>query len=80
LAGGRVKLAQNSNYEWAAALKILRPKLVIVHHFDEWRAPLSNAISRSNTKRAQGFEQEIKWVDRGIKVIIPQLLATYALE
>jgi L-ascorbate metabolism protein UlaG (beta-lactamase superfamily) len=73
-------LAQNSNYEWATALRILRPKRVIIHHFDEWRAPLSQGISRSNTKRAQGFEQEIKWVDREIKVIIPQLLGTYSLE
>jgi L-ascorbate metabolism protein UlaG (beta-lactamase superfamily) len=73
-------LAQNSNYDWAAALRILRPKRVIIHHFDEWRAPLSQGISRSNTRRAQGFEQEIKWVDREIKVIIPELLGTYTLE
>jgi L-ascorbate metabolism protein UlaG (beta-lactamase superfamily) len=73
-------LAENSNYDWAPALKILRPKLVIVHHFDEWRAPLSYGISRSNIKRAQRLEQEVKAVDKEIKVIIPQFLTTYTLE
>jgi hypothetical protein len=73
-------LAENSNYEWATALKILRPKLVIVHHFDEWRAPLSYGISRSNMKRAQRLEQEVKAVDREIKVLIPRFLTPYTLE
>jgi L-ascorbate metabolism protein UlaG (beta-lactamase superfamily) len=73
-------LAENSNYEWGNALKMLRPKLVIVHHFDEWRAPLSYGISRANMKRAQRLEQEVKAVDREIKVIIPQFLTTYTLE
>jgi L-ascorbate metabolism protein UlaG (beta-lactamase superfamily) len=73
-------LAENSNYEWATALKILRPKLVIVHHFDEWRAPLSWGISKSNIKRAQRLEQQVKSVDGEIKVIIPQFLTTYTLE
>jgi L-ascorbate metabolism protein UlaG (beta-lactamase superfamily) len=73
-------LAENSNYEWADAIKILHPKLVIVHHFDEWRAPFSQGISRSNLKRAQRLEQEVKSVDRQIKVIIPEFLMTYTLE
>jgi L-ascorbate metabolism protein UlaG (beta-lactamase superfamily) len=73
-------LAENSNYEWADAIKILHPKLVIVHHFDEWRAPLSYGISRANVKRAQRLEQEVKSVDREIKVIIPQFLTTYTSE
>ena len=73
-------LAENHNYEWARALKILHPKLVIVHHFDQWRAPLSSGISRANIKRAQRLEQEVKSVDRDIKVIIPQFLATYTLD
>ena len=30
-------LAENSNYDWTEALKILRPKTVIVHHYDDWR-------------------------------------------
>src|SRR5438093_9960687 len=73
-------LAENSNYEWADAIKILHPKLVIVHHFDEWRATLSYEISRANVKRAQRLEQEVKSVDREIKVIILQFLTTYTLE
>lgn len=36
-------LAQNSNYDWSEALKILRPKTVIVHHYDDWRVPLTSA-------------------------------------
>jgi L-ascorbate metabolism protein UlaG (beta-lactamase superfamily) len=73
-------LAENSHYEWATALKILRPKTVIVHHFDTWRAPLAYGISRANMKRAQLLEQEVKAVDREIKVIIPQFLTTYVFE
>jgi hypothetical protein len=73
-------LAENGNYEWQAALRILQPKMVIVHHFDEWRAPLSYGISRANIKRAQRLEQEVKAVNRETKVIIPRLLATYTLD
>jgi L-ascorbate metabolism protein UlaG (beta-lactamase superfamily) len=73
-------LAENGNYEWADALKILRPKLVIVHHFDEWRAPFAEGISNSHIKRAQRLEQQIKSVDSQIKVIIPKFLMSYALE
>jgi L-ascorbate metabolism protein UlaG (beta-lactamase superfamily) len=73
-------LAENSNYDWADAIKILHPKLVIVHHFDEWRVPFSQGISRTNIKRAQRLEQEVKSVDREIKVIIPRFLMTYTLE
>jgi hypothetical protein len=73
-------LAENSNYDWADAIKILYPKLVIVHHFDEWRVPFSQGISRTNIKRAQRLEQEVKSVDREIKVIIPRFLMTYTLE
>ena len=73
-------LAENGNYDWADAIKILHPKLVIVQHFDEWRAPFSGGISRANIKRAQRLEQEVKSVDRQIKVIIPEFLKTYTLE
>src|ERR671911_2557729 len=38
-------LAENSNYDWTEALKILRPKTVIVHHYDDWRG----AILRGGT-------------------------------
>jgi L-ascorbate metabolism protein UlaG (beta-lactamase superfamily) len=73
-------LAENANYEWAEAIKILRPKTVIVHHFDTWRAPFSWAISASNRRRAQRLEQQVQSVDRNIKVIIPEFLKTITLE
>ena len=73
-------LAATGNYEWADAIKILRPKTVIVHHFDEWRAQFSSGIPASNRKRAQRVEQQVKSVDSNIKVIIPEFLQTITLE
>ncbi|MGZ8477971.1 MAG: MBL fold metallo-hydrolase [Candidatus Binatia bacterium] len=73
-------LADNSNYDWAAALKILRPKIVIIHHYDEWRTPYGDGIPESNKRRAQRFERLIKSVDKQIKVIIPELLKPVVLE
>jgi L-ascorbate metabolism protein UlaG (beta-lactamase superfamily) len=73
-------LAENSNYDWADALKILRPKTVIIHHYDEWRTPFADGIPESNKRRAQRFERLIKSVDRQIKVIIPEHLKPLALE
>ena len=73
-------LADNSNYDWADALKILRPKTVIIHHYDEWRTPYGDGIPESNKRRAQRFERLIKSVDKQIKVIIPELLKPVVLE
>ena len=73
-------LADNSNYDWADALKMLRPKTVIIHHYDEWRTPFADGIPESNMRRAQRFERLIKSVDRQIKVIIPELLKPVVLE
>jgi len=73
-------LADNSNYDWADALKILRPKIVIIHHYDEWRTPYGDGIPESNKHRAQRFERLIKSVDKQIKVIIPELLKPVILE
>ena len=67
-------LADNSNYDWSNALKILRPKTVIIHHYDEWRTPFTEGIPESNRRRAQRFERLIKSVDTRIKVVIPELL------
>ncbi len=38
-------LAENSNYDWTEAIKILRPKTVIVHHYDDWHVPLSSGMT-----------------------------------
>lgn len=73
-------LAENSNYDWPDALKSLRPKTVIIHHYDEWRTPYADGIPESNKRRAQRFERLIKSVDRQIKVIIPELLKPVILE
>lgn len=73
-------LADNSNYDWADALKILRPKTVIIHHYDEWRTSFADGIPESNRRRAQRFERLIKSVDKQIKVIIPELLKPVVFE
>lgn len=73
-------LAASGNYEWTDAIKILRPKTVVIHHFDEWRAPFSGGIPASNRKRAQRMEQQVKSVDGNINVIIPDFLKTITLE
>ena len=67
-------------YDLASALKTLNPKVMIVHHFDDWAAPFSEGISEKNLRRAQGFARDVGAVDNQIKVIIPQLLMTYTLE
>lgn len=73
-------LAENSNYDWTEALKILRPKTVVVHHYDDWRVPLSSGMTVAVRRRAQRLEQDVKSVDRNIKVIIPDFLQTITLE
>jgi L-ascorbate metabolism protein UlaG (beta-lactamase superfamily) len=73
-------LADNRNYDWADALKILKPKTVIIHHYDEWRTPFSEGIPESNRRRAQRFEHRIKTFDPQIKVVIPELLKTISFE
>lgn len=73
-------LAENSNYDWSEAIKILRPKTVIIHHYDEWRVPLSSGMTAAVRKRAQRLERDVKSVERNIKVIIPEFLKTFTLE
>jgi L-ascorbate metabolism protein UlaG (beta-lactamase superfamily) len=73
-------LAENSNYDWPEALKILRPKTVIIHHYDEWRTAFSEGIPGSNQRRAQRFERLIKSFDKQINVIIPEFFKPISLE
>jgi L-ascorbate metabolism protein UlaG (beta-lactamase superfamily) len=73
-------LAENGNYDWPDALKLLRPKTVIIHHYDEWRTPFSDGIPESNRRRAQRFAKIIKSVDNQIKVIIPEFFKPITLE
>ncbi|HUR70388.1 MAG TPA: MBL fold metallo-hydrolase [Candidatus Limnocylindrales bacterium] len=72
-------LAENGNYHWNDALKILRPKTVIIHHYDEWRTPFTDGIPDSNRRRAQRFERLIKSWNKQVKVIIPELLEPFDL-
>lgn len=73
-------LAENGNYDWTEALTILRPKTVVVHHYDDWRVPLSSGMTAAVRRRAQRLEKDVKSVDRNIKVIIPEFLQTITLE
>ena len=70
----------HQGYNLSSVLKTLNPKVIIVHHFDDWAAPFSEGISEANMKRAQRFARNVGAVDSQIKVIIPQLLMTYTLE
>lgn len=80
LAPDVAMLAANANYDWSEALKILRPKTVIVHHYDDWRVPFSEGMTTAVRRRAQRLERDVKAVDRNIKVIIPEFLRTFTLE
>lgn len=73
-------LAENRNYNWPDALKLLQPKTVVIQHYDEWRTPFSEGIPESNRRRAQRFEKVIKTFDSKIRVIIPELLKTISLD
>jgi hypothetical protein len=73
-------LAPPAGYDLARAIKLLKPKVIVLHHYDTWRAPLAGGISRSNKRRAQQFEDEVRWNDRQIKVIIPDFFMTYTLQ
>jgi len=73
-------LAENRNYHWPDALELLRPKTVVIHHYDQWRTPFSEGIPESNRRRAQRFERVITSFDNKIKVIIPELLKPVSLE
>jgi L-ascorbate metabolism protein UlaG (beta-lactamase superfamily) len=52
-------LAENSNYDWTEALTVLRPRTVIVHHYDEWRVPLASGMTAAVRRRAQRWEREV---------------------
>jgi L-ascorbate metabolism protein UlaG (beta-lactamase superfamily) len=73
-------LADNRSYHWPNAFELLKPKIVVIHHYDQWRTPLSEGIPDSNRRRAQRFARVITSFDRNIKVIIPELLKTMTLE
>lgn len=67
-------------YTLKNALRALKPKTIIVQHFDDWRAPFSQALPSFRTRRAERFKRDILAVDGTINVIIPEFLKTYTLE
>jgi L-ascorbate metabolism protein UlaG (beta-lactamase superfamily) len=84
LAGVRPDVALlavgHDGYNLERVLKALKPKVIIIQHFDEWRAAFSEGIPESNKRRAQRFAREIRAVDNQIRVIIPDFFMTHALE
>ncbi len=68
------------NYNLERVLKKLKPKVVIIQHYDQWRTPFSEGIPERRSRRAQRFARDITAVDNQIKVIIPDFFMTYTLE
>ena len=68
------------SYVLRHVLNTLKPEVIIIHHFDEWRVPFSEGLQRKYERRAQRFEQDIAYVDNRIQVIIPEFLKPYNLE
>ena len=67
-------------YNLEQILKNLKPKVVIIQHFDEWRTSFSDGIPEANMRRAQRFARDVTAVDNQIKVIIPGFFLTHTLE
>jgi L-ascorbate metabolism protein UlaG (beta-lactamase superfamily) len=70
----------HDGYNLERVLKNIKPKMVIIHHFDEWRTAFSEGIPEANVKRAQRFARDITAFDNQIKVIIPDFFVTYTLQ
>ena len=64
----------------SSVLKILNPKTVVLHHFDEWRAPIAQGIPAANRRRAERFAAEIQAVNPNIRVVIPEFFRPINLE
>jgi L-ascorbate metabolism protein UlaG (beta-lactamase superfamily) len=70
----------HDGYDLERVLKTLKPKVIVIQHFDEWRAPFSEGIQDRSAKRAERFKRDIAKIDSTIKVIIPHFFMTYTLE
>jgi L-ascorbate metabolism protein UlaG (beta-lactamase superfamily) len=71
--------ATDRTYDLAHALKILDPKTIFLHHFDEWRTLVSQALPPANRKRAQRFASDIRAVNSAIKTVIPEFFVPFTL-
>ena len=68
------------SYDLDAALRAMKPKVIIMHHFDQWRVPFAEGIKSRNERRARHFRRGIKGVDPRIEVVIPEFLKPYVLK
>jgi L-ascorbate metabolism protein UlaG (beta-lactamase superfamily) len=64
----------------AVMLKLLQPKTVFVHHFDEWRLPYSEGLPESNLRRAQRFARDVNAIDKSINLIIPKFFESHRFD
>jgi len=55
-------------------------KTVIVHHFDQWRAHFAEGMPPSSVSRGQRFARDVRRIDKRIKMIVPDFLASYPLD
>ena len=67
-------------YDLRSVLKILDPKTVMLHHFDEWRAPITEGMPEGNRKRAQRFANDVRAVNPNIGVVIPEFFSPIHLD
>jgi L-ascorbate metabolism protein UlaG (beta-lactamase superfamily) len=67
-------------YDLRSVLKTLDPKTVMLHHFDEWRAPIAEGMPEGNRRRAQRFADDVRAVNPNIKVVIPEFFSPINLE
>jgi len=55
----------HQGYDLASVLKSINPKVIVVHHSDDWGAPFSEGISEANMKRARAFARAVgRWTVR----------------
>jgi L-ascorbate metabolism protein UlaG (beta-lactamase superfamily) len=83
LGGLRPTIAQlypMGRNDLAELLKVLQPKTVFIHHFDNWRAPFAAGLAEPNLRRARRVTRDIAAIDSQINVITPKFFASHVLE
>jgi L-ascorbate metabolism protein UlaG (beta-lactamase superfamily) len=70
----------HQGYDLSSVLKILNPKIIIVHHFDRWQLPFADGLPDAALGRGKRFTRDVNAIDKNIKVIIPKYFETYTLE
>lgn len=61
-------------------LKILQPKAVYLHHFDQWRAPFSSGVTERSLNRARRFTRDANAIDSSIDVVTPSYFKPYPIR